>query len=239
MLLLFNSCIKPDKQFPLPMGKFYFHLHTNIDTTEADSGVVVTAADGRKFSLNVAQFYLSGIRLYKSDGSVYTLPASDVVLKTIGEEEYYVDSVPAGNYSSVSFLVGIGPAQNHTDPATYAAGNVLAPQVPSMWLGNTTDGYVFLKMNGLADTSAGNNGTADFAYDIALGTDSLLQEVKMPAEYFSVVGGSIQYVHLIVDYAKLMNGIPFSSCALLRPGTNHALMKLLVQNIQQMFRYEE
>src|ERR1700751_4731758 len=101
-VLFFFSCKKKDSVTstpPTPMGTIALHLHTNIDTTEADSGVVVIDhVSGKKFKLNIAQFYVSGIVAYKTDGTAEPV-SNTYILKNINQEEYIIGQVPAGNYS--------------------------------------------------------------------------------------------------------------------------------------------
>lgn len=237
------SCRKKDSATstpPTPKGDLYFHLHTNIDTTEADSGVVYHDATGRNFQLNIAQFYLSGIALKKADGSVYNIGGA-YVLKTLSEEVYMVASgVPAGNYSSVSFNVGIDAPTNQTDPSSHTAGP-LAMQNPSMWFGTTSQGYIFVNVQGLADTSTANTGTVNYPFSYKLGTGSLLRTVNMPMQAFSVVANQSAVIHLIADYGKLLEGINFKTQNSATPFGNGAELSTASQianNIQHMFRYE-
>src|SRR5579872_5697205 len=155
-LTVFFSCKKKDTTVApaptTPMGTLAFHLHTNIDTTETDSGRICKDAGGRRFQLNVAQFYASGIVAIRSDGS--KVPLSNVyILKTMAKEEYVIGSIPAGNYNSVSFNVGIDSAANKTAPSSHAAPSVLGAQIPNMWFGSTAQGYIFMNVQGLADTT--------------------------------------------------------------------------------------
>jgi hypothetical protein len=244
LLTIFFSCRKKDTTTstpPTPKGDLYFHLHTNIDTTEADSGIVCSDAAGRKFQLNIAQFYLSGIALKKTDGSVYNISGA-YVLKTISEEVYMVASgVPAGNYSSVSFNVGIDASTNQTDPASHSPGP-LAMQDPSMWFGSTSQGYIFVNVQGLADTSATHTGTVNYPFSYKLGTSSLLRTVNMPSQAFSVVANQSAVVHMVADCGKLLEGVNFKTQNSATPFGNAAEVSTAAQianNIQNMFRYEE
>src|ERR1700751_3342238 len=126
--VLFFSCKKKDSANPAPptpMGTLAFHLHTNIDSTEADSGLVCHDASGRQIKLSSAQFYASGITAVKSDGSTVTM-SNVYILKTIANEEYVIGTVPAGNYNSVWFNVGIDAATNQTTPSSHPASSVLS-----------------------------------------------------------------------------------------------------------------
>ena len=51
---------------PEVTGQLYFHLHTNIDTSEVQGyDSITTSSTGRKISLSLAQLYISNIKLVK------------------------------------------------------------------------------------------------------------------------------------------------------------------------------
>jgi hypothetical protein len=235
MMFSFNSCKKDDTPTPEASGTLYMHIHTNVDTTEADSGLVCTDATGRHYQLNLAQFYMSNIVLHKADGTTYTVP-NTYELKTIDVEEYLVAGVPAGNYSYVSFDVGIDAATNAMDPSMMGGG--LGPQTPSMWFGSTTQGYMFMNVQGIADTTAAQTGPVNCAFSYQLGTSSMLRNVTLPAQAFSVVSGQAQIVHIIADYGHLLQGINFKTQGNATPFVNAAVATQIANNIPNMFRYE-
>ena len=131
-----------------PQGVLYIHIHTDIDTTEVDSGVVAKDATGRRFQLDTAEFYICNIKLKKVDGA-YISAGKVYLLKTIAQEAYMVGNVPAGNYLSASFDVGIDAATNQKDPASYSTSSSLSAQNPSMWFGSTSKGYMFVNVSGI------------------------------------------------------------------------------------------
>ena len=136
ILVGFSSCKKEtvtpmSAPTPAPansstMGTLYFHIHTNISNTETDSGVVVhDTITNRHFKLNTAQFFISNVVAHTSTGTSYSI-SGVYILKTIGEEHYLVGNVPAGNYSYVSFDVGVDSVANSKAPSAYTAPNPLA-----------------------------------------------------------------------------------------------------------------
>jgi hypothetical protein len=240
-MVFISSCKKnePTPTLSTPMGALYFHIHTDIDTTEVATDSVGADANGRRFSMHVGEFYVSGITLKKSDGTSYSLSANDYLLKTIGTEAYYVDSVPAGNYTSVSFNVGIDAATNSKAPSSFSSSSVLSAQNPSMWFGTTTEGYIFMNVQGMADTSSTHNGAVNFPISYQIGTNALLRNVSMPYQTFTVVANQIQYVHIIADYGKMLNGIDFKAHNNVSPFNSDSLTATqIANNIPNMFRYE-
>jgi hypothetical protein len=239
-VLLFSASCKKETAAPSPvvMGHFYFHLHSNINTTELDStNPIALDANGRQIKLTVAQCYISAIRLKKPDGNYQDLSGS-IILKTIPNEEFLVGDVPTGNYTSVSFDIGLGNPVNSTSPSTYPATSILAPQNPSMWFGSTSQGYMFMNVQGLVDTSASNTGAVNFPVSYQIGTSALLQSIQMPNQTFSVVAGQNNFIHLICDYGKLLQGINFKTQSTASPFVNAAVAAQIAANIPNMFRYE-
>jgi hypothetical protein len=253
--LVFNSCKKDDDPDTTnnngnpgnntPTGKLMIHLHTYIDNNEVDDyGIVYTADDGRKVSLDLAQMYLSDIQLVKLDGT--TVAVTDrKILKLREVETYVIGDVAVGNYKSIRFKIGLDPAMNMLNPAASADSAIL--NRPEMWFGNTAqpDGYVFLTLTGKIDTSADASGTIPqmqpFAYKI--GTNAHYTQVNMPDKNYTVLADQVEFVHILADYYKLFNGITLnktsnlSATTLLSNGTAPATV--VANNIPQIFKYEE
>ena len=235
-ILSLSSCHKDNPPTPAPaMGLVYFHLHTNIDTTEADSGVVCHDATGRHFQLNIAQLYLSNIVLHKPDNTTYTVTGA-YVLKIIANEEYLVGQAPAGNYTSVSFNVGIDAATNAMNPSMMTG--CLAPQTPSMWFGSIAQGYMFANVQGVADTTAAQAGPVNCAFSYQLGTSAMLETVNLPSQPFTVVSGQTALVHIICDYGRMLQGIDFKTQSMATPFSNAGVAAQIAANVPFMFHYE-
>ena len=165
MMLIVSSCGSKDTITPAtPTGTFMFHLHTDIASNEVDAyGETYAMASGRKMSLNLAQLYISGVQLVKSDGT--TVDVSGNVLKVFETEEFLVGNAPVGNYTSVKFKVGLNAATNLLN----ATSTDTLLNRKEMWFGNAPqpDGYVFLNLQGTIDTSAALNKTpVPFTYKI-------------------------------------------------------------------------
>ena len=105
-------------------GTLYFHLHTDVDTNEVDNyGDIYVLTGGRKISVIKAQLYISNIQLVRADSSVYTVP-NTVLLKMQETEPYLVGNVPAGNYVTVRFTIGLDSATNAKVTKDNAASSI-------------------------------------------------------------------------------------------------------------------
>jgi hypothetical protein len=207
-VLALASCKKKDSTSnnptpPVTYGVISFHLHTNISTNEDSLSVttgfgvpiqdsIFTTIPSQKAYVNIkldtAQLYISSIVFHNANGS-NTAVSGQYILKYIGAEgPYIVGSVPTGNYTSVSFNVGLDATANGMTPSmsmpnanqvfpgsSSTAGitfNVFNPPasftnsqgeygtIAPMWSGtwNSSSGYYFVNVSGYADTSAQQTG---------------------------------------------------------------------------------
>jgi hypothetical protein len=241
------SCKKKESPAPTPEpppanGTVMLHLHTDADTNEVGTyNQVYTMTGGRKISVSIAQLYVSGIQLVKSDGTTYDIPGLNI-LKLMQVEQYLLGSVPAGNYKSIRFNVGLSASTNSATPAVSDSTLNRA----NMWFGASAQpsGYIFMNFQGKIDTSTAGTGTLaqmqPFAYRI--GTNANLKNVSMPDKNYTVASNQTQYVHLIIDYNKLFTGITLHTAGNLSVNTSAdnsgTLATQIANNIPLMFVYE-
>ena len=224
-----------------PKGRLVFHLHTFIGNSEVDAyDIEMNTPEGRKISINRAQFYLTDIQLVKLDGSVYNVPSKGA-LKVFESESVVIGDVNVGNYKSVRFKVGLIPSTNKLLP-TAEGYNILLNQ-SEMWFGkeSKSDEYVFLNFAGQIDTTKAMNGVkVPFEYRIG-GNDNLI-EVAMPEQGLTILEGQIGYGHMVIDYSKFFQNIDLTNADNLKvqslDDNKKAIVSTLKTNIESMFRYE-
>jgi hypothetical protein len=230
---------------PTPMGTIAVHLHTNIDTTEVDSGIVVLDnSSGKKFQLNIAQFYMSGVVAHKADGTAEPI-SNAYILKTMRQEMYVIGQVPTGNYKSISFNVGIDATTNSTDPSAHTG--VLGVQNPNMWFGWQWQGYIFMNVQGYADTTTTHTGPANQPFIYQLGGNTQLKTINMPAMPTNLVVTTSNTnalpaeFHIICDYGVLLNNVNFktNNTAATPFNSDSVIVKAISNNIPNMFKYED
>jgi hypothetical protein len=115
-----------------------------------------TTATGEQFKISTFVFYLSNIKFTKSDGTTYAAPdtyflVDQATAKTLN---FTVPNVPAGDYTGVSFIVGVDAQKTGlTDPLTFTGKfDALNPAYNMYWTWNS--GHIFMKMEGtLTSTS--------------------------------------------------------------------------------------
>jgi hypothetical protein len=247
-----HSCLKRINTPSVPSGTFYFRLHTYIDSTEVtDTAALYRDSTGRHFGLSVAQFFIYDVVLQYSNGTTYKVPNA-YILKDIDSERYIIGAVPPGSYSSVTFNVGLDPTTNAISPANFAPAGSYIPTATMQF--DSSGGYMYMDIQGFADTTATQNGTnlVYFSYQIGQfitsgGADIDLQTVVMPtrgkgsytsyAPYTLAVNGSC-YIDIICDYGKLLSVVNFKTQDTTNTyDVNPALAPIIASNEPNMFRY--
>ncbi len=223
-------------------GNVRLHFHTNVDTNEVstyNNNYIISG--GRKISVSVAQLYVSGIQLIKTDGNTIDITGLNV-LKLMEVEQYALGSVPPGDYKSIRFSVGLAASTNSLNPAI---GDSTLNRA-NMFFGATAQPlcYVFMNFQGKIDTSnAANNTVAQMRpFTYRIGTNAHLKTITMPDKNFIVTSDQTQYIHIVIDYNKLFTGVNLNTNSNLTVNTvgDNALplSNTITNNIPLMFRYE-
>jgi len=262
--LCMTSCKKNSSASPSnDSAVFLFHFHTQIvdstiggipgpdsNTTGSNNPWYLDSL-GRRIELFVPQFFVSNITLANANGS--TLPLNNVVvLKGLDSEDYYLCKVPVGTYTSATFTVGLSSANDVLPPTTlFITDGIPYPTQSTMWNGTN---YYSMVITGAYDTSAAgaaggtpvnpipfsfqipNSLTAQ--YRISLPTRGTGAASNYPV--YVATAGSIDYIHVLCDYGKLLGSIKNLRTSNMTNGTtNAAIADTLANDIPNMFRYEE
>ncbi len=222
-------------------GTIAFHMHTLVDNTEVENyGDLLGLSNGRQITVTTAQLYISNIKLIKSDGSIIDGPSMNILVKQ-GLEEYEIGDVPAGNYKSVRFDVGLSDATNASSPAT----SDLTLYQPSMWFGATAqpEGFVFFNFQGTIDTTDAITGANLVPFTFKIGTIAHRVTITMPDQNFSVIPEQLAVVHIKTNYAKIFDIVDLNvpgNLNITTPEENSWIwISQLETSIGEMFEYEE
>ena len=204
----FTGC-KKDKDNSPAEQELSFHLHTLVGNTAANYTSVFTDATGRSFTLSDCRYYISNIVLIKDDGSELPLTGK-VLLVDVQQPDYTLGQVPIGHYIGFRFMVGIDSAVNHSDHALYPSNHPLSYQPNTMHWGWNV-GYIFMKAEGLADTSFIPSGTLNGTLSYHLGTDELARVIDFSQHSFTVSESGTAVINLKFDFQKMLSGVDLQS----------------------------
>lgn len=181
-------------------------MHGKWGSSDFALDETITTDDGRSLKFSKASIYLSNFALESDHGGTPVEFTDDYFLFQGAMTTFDLGEVDAEHFHGISFGVGIDSVTNHGDPSLYPAENVLSSSNPNVQFWSWNSGYIFLKMEGMVDTSATMNGTMDFPFEFHIGTDNLYRTVEL-TEHFTVEADQDYTLHLNIDYKQILDGL--------------------------------
>jgi len=250
---LFASCNEPSSGPPRETGS----IRVEFDNVVGDKNLVLNGVtyfnkSGEDFVVTKFSYYISNIRFYQTDGTVYTVPqdSSYFLIREENKASQFVTipDVPVGDYNFIEFMIGVDSLRN-TMPIEKMKG-VLDPGGNMMedgmyWAWNS--GYIFVKLEG--SSSFGNPVNDKFYYHIGLYggyhtrtvNNTRTVKIKFGDDTVSVTSQKVPEVHLFVDVLKFFDGpatnlkiADFNSVM----GGQEQKSQELANNYQYMFSYD-
>lgn len=176
--------------------RFTFRNTVNGEMLVLNTGAYMNE-NGDSFSVTDYTYYISNIRLFTDDGKEYKEPESYHLLseKKPASKSFVIADLPEGNYTKITFLIGVDKERNVSGAQTGA----LDPLNGMFWDWNT--GYIMARMEGKSPVSPSGN----IAYHAGgfQGLYSVLQEVSMDLPSVAVAAkGKQPVVYLRSDVAE-------------------------------------
>ena len=215
-ILSLSSC--KDSEPVLPSYGFTIEFDNVVgDRNLVLNGPASTNARGESFVITKFNYFISNIKLLRSDGSSYVVPQDSsyfLIMEDKKESQFVrLKNVPVGEYSGVEFMVGVDSLRS-TSPIEKRKG-VLDPGGSMMedgmyWLWNS--GYIFVKLEGTSPV--GNPVNDKFYYHIGLFggyekrtvNNTRIVKVDFGALKAPVTTEKAPEVHLLVDVLKIFDG---------------------------------
>lgn len=137
-------------------------------------------------------YYVSNVTLTTVGGTKVNLGNYDLITHAPGQPSSIVlDSIPAGRYTSISYLIGVDSLANSTGVHSGA----LDPSNGMYWTWST--GYVFVRLKGRFSSQ-------NTAYSFDIGGDGNTMAVQHDLSSYKV-GGTALTATINVDLAKVFN----------------------------------
>lgn len=178
------------------------HAHSKMGTADFAYDTEVTNWEGRKMKFTTAQMYVSNFALHNDNGmqeidDSYLLLKPETMMYELGE-------VPNDHYHELRFMVGVDSVANHSDPAAWPTEHALSANNPNHAFWSWNSGYIFVKVEGLVDTTAAMNGPMDATFTYHIGMDMLTKDIVLTSHVD--VDADVTY-NINVDYLQLFNNI--------------------------------
>jgi len=132
-------------------GSVSFAIANMVGTKAlALDGTAYATPSGETFTVQKFKYYLSNLRFIRADGSTYAAPGEYhlVDAATASSTSFTVSDVPTGNYTGVSFVVGVDSTTTKADPLALTGD--LNPANAMYWA--WASGHIFLKLEGTTTT---------------------------------------------------------------------------------------
>lgn len=157
LLLPFYSFNQENKKTDRGLS-LQFHHYVGDKPLVLDDSTYSNAL-GQAYTVTKLNYYIGNIRLTKKDGKEYFL--EDYFFISEDEEKtasktILLDKIPAGEYTSIQFLIGVDSLHN----CSGAQSGALDPINAMFWTWNT--GYIFLKLEGKSTLSTLPGNTLEY-----------------------------------------------------------------------------
>lgn len=230
MLALFFGCDKDDNN-PVAKLDLVFQLKYDGELLTSPNDIY-ELNDSVKLRFSKISYYLSDFRL--SDGS-QTFPLLDILhisfLQDIngdaisGMEQKLSFEIPSGNYASLSFGLGLTPAQNNTVPADHEAGSALSLS-SEYW--QAWDSYVFEKLEGSYQL---NNGDEQ-SVALHVGGDDTYRILEWNSD-LSIADGETKVINIPIDLKYILDDYPITESPVLHALAQLPLMEMIADGFAE------
>lgn len=242
LITVISSCKKdPVEETPTPVattGSVALHFENMV----GDSALVLntsTYVNANLDTFNVTKFnyYISNIKLTRSDLSVYTETESYHLLEAEDTTSlaFVLNNVPVGDYIGIQFTIGVDSIRNVSGAQTGA----LDPANGMFW--SWSSGYIMTKFEGTSPQSTAMDGMLMYHVGGFAGVNSTLKTVSpsFNSEVASVSTTVTPEIHLkadLLEWFTTPTNISFSTLSTIHmPGAN---AKTVADNYADMFSVE-
>ncbi len=148
------------------------------------------------FKISTYKYYISNVSVATADGKTFDELESFHLIdqEDAASHRFSISNVPAGNYTSVTFLIGVDSARN----VQGAQSGSLDPGHGMLWTWNT--GYIMAKMEGMSPSSGDANKALTFHIAGFSGEYNVLRKVTLTfPEPAKVTTSNSPNVHIFSD----------------------------------------
>ncbi|MCZ4408114.1 hypothetical protein O3Q51_04810 [Cryomorphaceae bacterium 1068] len=206
-LLLFTlivfMAVSCDDDESNPDSKLFLTFDPRFEGEDLQMGVTNTNVHDYPFNVSEIKFYVSNIRLHKSEGDFVEL--SDIELIAMQENRRSVEYVvPTGDYIGVSYDLGVPYMMNGTnDPdfsiSQYPPGHPLSEVTSAGMYWQWSSGYRFFSFDGRFDLEPNTDEFLPMPFSFHTGTDTLFRELGLFEKSMDISPGETMLLSFAVD----------------------------------------
>lgn len=168
------------------------------DTLKLDSSY--TTQSGFSVQFSEIKFYFTDI----TNGQKQLVDAARFDYRENGTTCFQVNG-KAADFSAINGLIGVNASLNHNDPSGFPNNSVLNIMNSNgmHWGWNT--GFIFIVIEGRADTIPDGNALYDHTFTYHVGTDAYLDSVSFPAISWTALSTSLSTTWLHLDLKAVLD----------------------------------
>ncbi|QQS27591.1 MAG: hypothetical protein IPM47_11920 [Sphingobacteriales bacterium] len=180
--------------------------------------------ENQRFKYEKFAFYLSKVKLIKSDGTEHQI--SEVLWYNLGNPETVKIMLPEGDYTALQFSIGLDEIMNASDPATFAEEHPLSYSQNNYW--TWASKYIFAKLEGRCDNNP-DGESYESAFSYHLGLDTLYRE-KAVSRNINISNSEIVNLDLKVNVEKIFENIDIVTDKQTHSTSNFELAEQIMNN---------
>jgi hypothetical protein len=166
-------------------------------------------SQGETLKISDLKYIVSNIVLTKEDGTKFTYPKSESYFIVDESDalthEIELEKIPAGNYTQITFGIGVDKAQ--FDLGASGQGDFLTKAQDSGMMWSWTAGYKFVLFEGMFTSSTVTTDTMFMVHTGQTGTNYNYTEITLNLPSKALVRTTITpEVHIFADAAKIIDG---------------------------------
>lgn len=227
-ILLLSACKKNAEELPED-AKSSFTIEFEHQVNGAALALNTTTyknARGEDFKINVFKYYVSNIKLTKTDGSSYLIPESYFLIdeSKSSSKMITITDVPTGDYIKIEYTIGVDYARNFAGAQTGA----LDPINGMFWTWNS--GYIFVKLEGTSPQSTAANNLLTFHIGGVVDPNNTIRTYSTEisaANPLRIRSDARPNMHFIVNAAALFMGttdVSFATLNVTMGGPNSVIV---------------
>lgn len=250
LALILTNCKKdkdkdpePTPVNPNPTQPTTGNLKILFEAMVGDSDLVLGTTEtytnqaGNTFNVTMYKYYISNIKITKTDNSVWIEPNSYHLIDHADDASTLVTipNVPFGNYKAIEFMIGVDSARNNSGAQTGA----LDPANGMFW--SWSSGYIMAKIEGNSPQSTASANKLTFHIGGFSGVNNTIKTVTPSfngdtAKVTSTISPEIHMSSNLLEWYQTPTVIDFSTINTVHmPGTS---AKTIADNYADMFTIE-
>lgn len=197
-----------------------------------------TTSNNELLKISSIKYIISNIVLTKEDGTTFTYPKSQSYFiideSDINKRVVDLEGIPAGNYTKITFGIGVDKAQ--WELGATGQGDFLAQAQAAGMMWSWSAGYKFVAFEGTFTSPTVTTATDFKVHTGQTGTDYNYKEITLDLPTNAMVRTTITPdIHVVSDVSKIIDGtnkFKLSDSATIMGGSSLAL---ITANLSNMF----